>query len=255
MDGKKSLLHLMRYLLFGVSSVDSQRISNSPLSTSLIRYLFFVARGMQGLASAGAVPAALGILGANYGPGKRRNKVFASFSAGNPIGFAFGLILGGLLTSYVSWRWVMWIIGIFLGVISILSFFLIPNDPPRSGPRDKIDWIGAVLITSGLVLFCFGLTYIFCRLTNIRDAEVAPKGWATWYIIFCLIIGVVLSALFIFVESRVASPLMPLSIWRVPQFGTMMLAFGLGFGAFAGPIIFGYSLYYQQIYQASAITV
>ena len=52
---------------------------------------------MQGLAAAGAVPAALGILGANYGPGKRKNKVFASFSAGNPIGAAFGLILGGVL--------------------------------------------------------------------------------------------------------------------------------------------------------------
>ena len=62
-------------------------------------------------------------------------------------------------------------------------------------------------------------------------------------------------ALFIFVESRVESPLMPLSIWKVPQFGKMMLAFGLGFGAFVGPVVFGYSLYYQQIYQASSITV
>jgi MFS family permease len=114
---------------------------------------------MQGLAAAGAVPAALGILGANYGPGKRKNKVFASFSAGNPIGAAFGLILGGVLTSYVSWRWVMWIIGIFETVMAVTAVFVIPKDKKRIGPKETIDWAGAVLVTSGLVLFCFGLTY------------------------------------------------------------------------------------------------
>ena len=115
---------------------------------------------MQGLAAAGAVPSALGILGANYGPGKRKNKVFASFSAGNPIGAAFGLVLGGVLTSYVSWRWVMWIIGIFEAIVAIGAFLLIPKDKPRPGPRERIDWAGAFLVTSGLVLFCFVLTYV-----------------------------------------------------------------------------------------------
>jgi len=200
---------------------------------------------MQGLAAAGAVPAALGILGANYGPGKRKNKVFASFSAGNPIGAAFGLVLGGILTSYATWRWMMWIIGIFQALTAIGAFLVIPKDKRRTGPRDKIDWAGAFLVTSGLVLFCFGLT----------DAENAPDKWKTWWIIFCLIMGLVLIGVFIFVESRVASPLMPLSIWRVPQFGKLMLCFGLGFGAFSGSIIYGYSLYFQQIYQATPITV
>jgi hypothetical protein len=88
-----------------------------------------------------------------------------------------------------------------------------------------------------------------------RDAETAPDKWKTWWIIFCLIFGLVLVAAFVFVESRVASPLMPLSIWRIPQFGKLMLCFGLGFGAFLGSIILGYSLYFQQIYGASPITV
>jgi MFS family permease len=200
---------------------------------------------MQGLAAAGAVPAALGILGANYGPGRRKNKVFASFSAGNPIGAAFGLILGGLLTSYVTWRWMMWIIGIFQALTAVGAFLVIPWDKRRRSPDQRIDFAGAILVTSGLVLFCFGLT----------DAGNAPNKWGTWYIIFCLIIGLVLIGTFVFVESRVKSPLMPLSIWRVPQFGKLMLCFGLGFGAFGGSMIYGYSLYYQQIYQASPITV
>src|SRR5436305_6527577 len=91
--------------------------------------------------------------------------------------------------------------------------------------------------------------------TNDRDAENAPDKWKTWWIIFCLVLRVVLIAIFIFVESRIQNPLMPLSIWRVPQFGKLMICFGMGFGAFGGSIIYGYSLYFQQIYQANPITV
>src|SRR5208282_339979 len=108
-----------------------------------LRYLFFVARGMQGLAAAGAIPSALGILGANYGPGRRKNKVFASFSAGNPVGAAFGLIIGGVLTSYVSWRWIMWTFGIFEVLVAVFSVIFIPKDVKRTGQREKIDWAGA----------------------------------------------------------------------------------------------------------------
>jgi MFS family permease len=115
---------------------------------------------MQGLASAGAIPASLGILGANYGPGRRKNKVFASFSAGNPVGAAFGLVVGGVLTSYASWRWMMWIFGIFQVFAAVGSLIMIPNDTKRAGPGQKIDWIGAFLVTAGLILFCFGLTYV-----------------------------------------------------------------------------------------------
>jgi hypothetical protein len=100
-------------------------------------------------------------------------------------------------------------------------------------------------------------TYVFTRkvFTEGSDAENAPNKWKTWWIIFCLIMGVVLIVVFVFVESKVKHPLMPLSIWKVPQFPKLMLCFGLGFGAFGGSIIFGYSLYFQQIYQASSITV
>ena len=113
---------------------------------------------MQGLAAAGAIPSAMGILGANYRPGRRKNTVFATFSAGNPVGAAFGLIMGGILTSFVSWRWVMWIFGIFQALVAIISLVYIPKSVRRPGPREGIDWVGAVLVTSGLILFCFGLT-------------------------------------------------------------------------------------------------
>jgi len=119
-----------------------------------------VARGLQGLAAAGAIPSSLGILGANYGPGRRKNRVFAAYSAGNPVGAAFGLVLGGVLTSYVSWRWMMWIFGIWQVIVAISSVIFIPKDIKRVGTKETIDWAGAFLVCSGLILFCFGLTYV-----------------------------------------------------------------------------------------------
>lgn len=240
-----------------ISSFTLSAISSIVAGFAESKYVFFVARGFQGLAAAGAIPSALGILGANYGPGKRKNKVFAAFSAGHPVGAGFGLVIGGVLTSYVSWRWMMWILGMFETCIAVIASFVIPKDVKRAGPGNTIDWAGAILVTSGLILFCFGLMYtpsVYIVYVH-RDAENAPDGWKTWWIIFSIVMGLALLVLFVFVESRITSPLMPLSIWKVPQFGRLMLCFGLGFGAFGGSIIYGYSLYFQQIYEASPITV
>src|SRR6516162_7164890 len=101
-----------------------------------------MARGMQGLCGAGDIPSALGILGANYAPGKRKNTVFAAFSVGNPIGATAGLALGGILTSYMSWRWVMYIFAIFECIITIGSLFLIPSDKSLDEQKN-IDWLGS----------------------------------------------------------------------------------------------------------------
>ena len=123
-----------------------------------------MARGLQGLAAAGAIPASLGILGANYGPGRRKNRVFAAFSAGNPVGAAFGLVIGGILTNYASWRWISWLIGIIEALAALGSLFVMPKDVKREKGKEKIDVIGAILVTCGLTLFCFGLTYLILEV-------------------------------------------------------------------------------------------
>jgi MFS family permease len=109
--------------------------------------------------SAGAVPAALGILGAAYPPGQRKNKVFATFSAGNPSGWVVGLIIGGLLTSYSSWRWAFRVLVIIGLIFTVLSFIFIPPDPPRDPVRrkERVDWIGALLVICGFTLICYAL--------------------------------------------------------------------------------------------------
>src|SRR5579859_6891171 len=222
------------------------------------RYLFLISRGMQGFFSAGSIPGALGILGAAYPPGQRKNRVFAAFSAGNPTGWVIGLIIGGLLTSYGSWRWAIIVIAIMTALFSALSFVYIPPDPPRDPARrnERVDWAGAVLVTCGLVGVCYALRSACPRCcTDNSDADNAPNGWRAWYIIFSLLLGCLFLAAFILLESRVQSPLMPLSIWKVPQFGRLMFILALGFSCFTGFLGFTWSLWFQQIDRASPITV
>lgn len=211
------------------------------------RYLFFVSRGMQGVFASGGIPAALGILGAAYPPGKRKNRVFATFSAGNPTGWVVGLLIGGFLTSYASWRWGFRVITIITAVVTVLSFIYIPPDPPRDPIRrkEKVDWLGAILIICGITGICYALS----------DAGNAPNGWRTWYIIFSLLLGCAFVGLFLWLESRVQYPLMPLSIWKVPQFLRLMVVIALGFSCFTGFLGFTWSLWFQQIDQASPLTV
>jgi len=211
------------------------------------RYLFFVSRGMQGFFASGAIPAALGILGAAYPPGQRKNKVFATFSAGNPTGWVVGLLIGGFLTSYASWRWGFRVITIITAVVTVLSFIYIPPDPPRdpSRGREKVDWVGAILVICGVTGICYALS----------DAGNAHNGWKSWYIILSLLLGCVFLVLFVWFESRVQDPLMPLSIWKVPQFLRLMVVIALGFSCFTGFLGLTWSLWFQQIDQASPITV
>jgi hypothetical protein len=90
---------------------------------------------------------------------------------------------------------------------------------------------------------------------NQSDADNAPNGWKTWYIILTLILGFVFLAAFIFWESRVRDPLMPLAIWKVPQFFRLMVVVTLGFVCFTGFLGFTWALWFEQIDQTKPITV
>jgi hypothetical protein len=100
-------------------------------------------------------------------------------------------------------------------------------------------------VSAGLCSFCFALT----------DAETSPDGWATNYIIVALIAGVAFIAVFIFLQSRLKYPLMPLTIWRYPQFPRVIATYFLGFTTFAGVLVFNYSLMWQLVYRRNAIGV
>ncbi|KAJ3052660.1 hypothetical protein HK097_005898 [Rhizophlyctis rosea] len=196
-----------------------------------------VSRAMQGIGAATAVPAAVGILGAAYEPGPRKNKAFATYGAAAPIGYVVGIALGGLLTQVLSWRWVFHLTAILNFLLVVIGYFVIPADASsaRKGLRPSIDYIGGILSLASILLLIYSLT----------SAESAPKGWSTPYIIVLLILGIVLMGVFVWWESRVKDPLMPLEIWRYPKFGIVNLTAFCAWAAFSAVNLYA-TMFFQD---------
>ncbi|KIK69533.1 hypothetical protein GYMLUDRAFT_33906 [Collybiopsis luxurians FD-317 M1] len=148
-----------------------------------------ILRGFQGLGGAATVPAALGILAHSFPPGRARAVAFASFAAGAPLGGGTGVVLGGLLTELTSQSWRSpFYLGAGITALSMAGAMVSFNrDQPSDEEDTRVDWIGAFLVTAGLVLIIFVL----------GQGEVATKQWSTPYIIALLVVGVILVLVFI----------------------------------------------------------
>ena len=160
--------------------------------------MLFAARALQGVFGALLAPAALAIISVTFTVPKERAKAFGVFGAISGGGAAIGLIVGGVLTEYTSWRWC-------LGVntpIAILAAILAAKfvHESKAGGDHSYDIPGVVTATAGL----FSLTYGF--------NEAARKGWSNSMTITFLITALVLLIAFVLIESKVANPLMPLRV-------------------------------------------
>lgn len=153
--------------------------------------------GVLGLPSAMVVPPAIGILGAAYEtPSKRKNLAFSAFSAGNPLGFVFGLIVCGIASSVSSWRAAYVFLCILWAVFTAHAVWAIPNveNFDRAPLRERLrtlkqfDYVGTILTIFGTGMFTAGLT-------------LGPDdGWSTAHVIALLVIGIVLLILFVLWE-------------------------------------------------------
>jgi MFS family permease len=214
---------------------------------------FCILRALQGMASAASIPAAVGILGAAYKPGPRKNRVMATFAAGAPIGFIIGIISGGICAQFLSFRAVLWFYAILWTIFSIIAWFVIPqtkNDVPLTKKHvlqglNNIDYGGTFLAIAGFTLFVFALS----------QAEAAPQQWKTPYIIALLIVGIVIIGLFVLYENYVpANPLMPMSLWTTSwQFPLCMVIMAANWMNFTGTLSYYGTLYFQVIREASPI--
>ncbi|WWC90107.1 uncharacterized protein L201_005040 [Kwoniella dendrophila CBS 6074] len=208
-----------------------------------------VARALAGCGAAMSTPSAVGIIAMNF-TGKARSTAFACFSAGAPVGGALGLIVGGCFVSYVknTWRGALFLLAGLAFLICACAFFTIPSDMPHSDDR-RVDWIGAALVTVGLILLQF----------TISAGETAPQGWKTPYIIALLIIGVLLVVAFFFWERHVINatsrpPLMRLQLWTRAK-GRLASVYFIGFVAWMGftSLFYHATLYYQQVQETGPI--
>ncbi|WP_235533951.1 MFS transporter [Sanguibacter sp. Leaf3] len=182
-----------------------------------------IARGLQGVFAALLAPAALAILTITFTSGRERNIAFAVFGTVAGVGAAVGLLLGGLLTEYATWRWCL-LINVPIAVVIVVagSTSLRHSPPDRENP---IDGWGALLVVLGLGAVVFGLT----------EAE---KSWTSPQVIVSLVLGVLLVAAFVVTQARRAHPLLPLRVVTHRVRGT---AFAIQ--AIAGAVMIGSMLY------------
>jgi len=169
--------------------------------------LFNFARALQGIGPAICLPNGLAILGSTYAPGPRKDMVFALFGATAPVGSVLGAVFGGVF-ALGWWPWTWWSFAIALVIVSIISFYVIP-DPPRKirGDRKRrsisqllqeIDLLGGTVGILALVLF------------NFAWNQAPIVGWQKAYIIVCLVLSIVFAGLFFLIEVRIAThPLIP----------------------------------------------
>ena len=193
--------------------------------------MLVIGRGLQGAFGAMLAPAALSTLTVTFTDPAERGRAFGVYGAIAGAGGAVGLLLGGVLTEYLSWRWCLYV-NVVLAVIAVAGAVRLLAAHPRD-PGVHIDWPGTVLVVGGLVAVVYGL------------AEADTAGWGAPTTDALLVAGVVLLAAFVLVERRVQYPLLPLRIILNRFRGGAYLAIGLSaIGVFG---IFLFLTYYLQL--------
>lgn len=159
--------------------------------------VLITARAVQGIGAAIAAPSALAILLATFVEGRPRNKALGLFFAMSAAGGAIGLLLGGVLTSGLSWRWVLWI-NVPVGAVIVALTLLVVTETVRV-PR-RFDVAGTVTSSVAMVSLVYGF---------IRAGD---HGWGDDLSVVAFALAVVLLALFVMVERRAEQPLLPLRL-------------------------------------------
>jgi EmrB/QacA subfamily drug resistance transporter len=203
--------------------------------------LLFAARALQGAFAALMAPAALSLVTVTFTEPKERAKAFGVFGALAGGGAAIGLIVGGVLTEYASWRWCLGV-NVPVALATAAAAMPIVRESKASGDT-RYDVLGAVLATAGLVSLVYGFTEA-ARLKNPgKSTEVL--GWTSSTTVFFLVAALVLLVAFVIWEMRAKNPLLPLRIALDRNRGGSYLTFLLvGAGLFA---MFLFLTYYFQI--------
>jgi EmrB/QacA subfamily drug resistance transporter len=189
-------------------------------------------RALQGLGGALVSPAALSIVTTTFAEGRDRTRALGVWSAIAAGGAAAGLVIGGLLTETLSWRWVFFI-NLPIGILAtVLALRLVPNSRADDRP-DTYDAAGAVTVTGGLLVLVFAIV------------KAQSYGWGSAKTIGLFALAVLLLVLFVAIERRSRAPLIRLGIFRMRSLtgsnATMLLVMS---GLFA--MFYFASLYLQQ---------
>lgn len=174
--------------------------------------MLVAARAMQGVFAALIAPAALALVGQTFSDPSERARAYGVFAATSMSGGAAGLIIGGVLTTSIDWRWCFYVnvpigAGVLIGGLSHL---------PRTRPaKVRLDWYGAALATTGMVVLVYGLS------------EAAIRGWDSGLVLGSLALAALVLTGFWITQIRSPEPLVPLRVLLNPAAGGSLLAMGL----------------------------
>jgi EmrB/QacA subfamily drug resistance transporter len=200
--------------------------------------LLIAARALQGLGAALVSPAALSIVTTTFPDGPLRTRAMAVWAAIAVGGGAVGLLLGGILTEYASWRWIFFV-NVPIGVLTLVLASRFVPESRLTGHRG-FDLLGALTVTSGLVVLVYGIV------------KAETYGWTSPRTLGLLAAAAVLLGAFVAIEQRVREPLVRLSIFRKRSLAAanavMLVVAG---GMFA--IFFFATLYVQEILRLSPV--
>jgi EmrB/QacA subfamily drug resistance transporter len=198
------------------------------------------ARAVQGLGAAMLAPAALSLVTATFEEGPERNKALSIWGAVAGSGAAAGVLLGGVLTSALGWRSVLFV-NVPIGVGAILVTPLLIAESRADIARRSFDLPGAVTVTTGLSALVYGL---------VRTGTV---GWTSLQTIAALAAAAALLVSFVIVERRTIAPLVPFTFFRNSSVTAANVTM-LGAGAAIVGLFYFLSLYMQKVLGYSAIT-
>jgi EmrB/QacA subfamily drug resistance transporter len=181
-----------------------------------------IARGIQGIGGALLIPGSLAIIGASF-TDAQRGAAIGLWSGFTAMTSAAGPILGGWLIEALSWRWIFLINLPLAAIVILISLWRVPES--RDAEALQLDWLGALLAIIGLSGMIYGLL------------ESASMGF-NLFVISALTVGVVISGLFFWVEARLASPMLPLALFRSRTFSGANLLTFLLYSALGGALFF-----------------
>ncbi len=205
------------------------------------RELLIGARAAQGLGGAIMAPASLSIINSSFSPGPERHRAVGLWGAMNGAGGAAGVLLGGIITQALTWRWIL-LINLPIAVVAIaVARVAVPARGPRSADGRGFDLGGALAVTGGLLALVYGIV------------SAGNHGWGSTPALAPIGLGLLLLAAFVLIEGRLARvPLVPLRIFssaplRVAN-GVVLL-----FSAALFPMWYFISLYLQEVLHLTPI--
>lgn len=201
LGGRAADLYGRRRLFIG--SVTAFALASLACGLAQSDTMLIVTRAVQGLTGDIMAPVALSILLTEFDEGKERNTALGVWAAVSAGGAAVGVLLGGVLTQYLDWRW-NFFVNVPVGIFVVLAAMqLLPHHIGEENKKIKLDLPGAVTATAGLMALVYGLS------------KAPNDGWGSHTVVGFLALSVVLIATFIINERRTAQPLLNLKIFKI----------------------------------------